>query len=31
MYEKNINNFIIGNSPKSLKINVLGQFEKIAS
>ncbi|UPA09996.1 PBSX family phage terminase large subunit (plasmid) [Borrelia nietonii YOR] len=30
-YKQDTNNFILGNSQKSLEINVLGQFEKIAS
>nr|WP_247032732.1 PBSX family phage terminase large subunit [Borrelia venezuelensis] len=31
LYRQDTNNFILGNSQKSLEINVLGQFEKIAS
>ncbi|UPA12545.1 PBSX family phage terminase large subunit [Borrelia venezuelensis] len=31
LYREDTNNFIIGNSQKSLEINVLGQFEKISN
>ncbi|QFP42442.1 PBSX family phage terminase large subunit, partial (plasmid) [Borrelia miyamotoi] len=31
LYKQDTNNFILGNSQKSLEINVLGQFDKIAS
>ncbi|AHH11415.1 Putative terminase-like family protein (plasmid) [Borrelia coriaceae ATCC 43381] len=31
LYKQDTNNFILGNSQKSLEINVLGQFEKLAN
>ncbi|WAZ85607.1 hypothetical protein O5400_04465 (plasmid) [Borrelia miyamotoi] len=31
LYKQDTNNFILGNSQKSLELNVLGQFDKIAS
>ncbi|ATQ19089.1 PBSX family phage terminase large subunit (plasmid) [Borrelia miyamotoi] len=31
LYSQDTNNFILGNSQKSLELNVLGQFDKIAS
>ncbi|AHH05575.1 terminase family protein (plasmid) [Borrelia miyamotoi] len=31
LYKQDSNNFILGNSQKSLELNVLGQFDKIAN